>query len=224
MATALKILPSILAADFTRLGDQVREAEAGGADELHIDVMDGHFVPNISMGPFIVEAVRRVTALPLDIHLMIEQPERYIKAFVDAGATMINVHVETCPHLHRTIQQIRELGAKPSVAFNPHTPFEMIREVLTDVDRVLVMTVNPGYGGQKFIHDTLHKIVELRQVARILQNDLEIAVDGGVDLTTAPLVIQRGANVLIAGTSVFKAPAGIAAGIAALRNLENKTG
>ncbi len=217
MAVSFQIAPSLLAADFTRLGDQVREAEAGGADLLHIDIMDGHFVPNLSMGPFIVEAVRRVTKLPLDVHLMIEQPERYIKAFIEAGATMIDVHVETCPHLHRTLLQIRELGARPGVAFNPHTPFEMIREVLPIVDRVLVMTVDPGFGGQPLIQDTLHKFVELHQVSRILQNDLEIGVDGGVDVTTAPLVLQRGANVLIAGSSVFKAPGGIAAGIAALR-------
>lgn len=217
MAVSFQIAPSLLAADFTRLGDQIREAEAGGADLLHIDIMDGHFVPNLSMGPFIVEAVRRVTQLPLDVHLMIEQPERYIKAFIEAGATMIDVHVETCPHLHRTLLHIRELGARPGVALNPHTPFELIREVLPIVDRVLVMTVDPGFGGQALIQDTLHKFVELHQVSRILQHDLEIGVDGGVDVTTAPLVLQRGANVLIAGSSIFKAPGGIAAGIAALR-------
>ncbi len=153
MANPFQIEPSILAADFTRLGDEVRAAEAGGGDQIYIDIMDGLFVPNISMGPMIVEAVRRVTTLPLDVHLMIEQPERYLKAFADAGATTINVHVETCPHLHRTIQQIRELGVKPGVAFNPHTPFEMIREVLSDVDRVLVMTVNPGFRGSGVHHE-----------------------------------------------------------------------
>ncbi len=219
VAKPFQIAASILAADFTRLGDQVREAEACGSDQIHIDIMDGHFVPNLTMGALIVEAVRRVTTLPLDVHLMIEQPDHLLADFAKAGATMIDVHVEVCPHLHRTIQHIRELGVKPGVAFNPHTPFEAIREVLADVDRVLVMTVNPGFGGQKFIHNVLHKIAEVHQAARILQRDshLEIGVDGGIDAETAPLVVGRGANVLIAGTSVFKAPDGIAAGMAALR-------
>jgi len=218
-AKPFQIEPSILAADFTRLGEQIREAEAAGADQFHIDVMDGHFVPNLSFGAMIVEAVRRVTNLPLDVHLMIEQPERLIKDFASAGATTINVHVETCPHLHRTLEQIRELGVKPGVALNPHTPFEAIREIMPDVDRVLVMTVNPGFGGQKFIQNTLHKIIEIRQAARILQRDtvLEIGVDGGVDVHTAPSVLTRGANVLIVGTAMFKAPEGIAAAMAALR-------
>jgi ribulose-phosphate 3-epimerase len=217
MNEKIKISPSLLAADFTRLGEQIREAEAAGADELHVDVMDGHFVPNITMGPFIVEWIRKVTQLPLDVHLMIEQPERYIADFVKAGATMIDVHVENAPHLHRTIQHIRELGAQPAVAFNPATPFEFLREVLPDIDRVLVMTVNPGFGGQKLIQGALHKIIELRQAARIIQNPLEISVDGGIDAQTAPLVLQRGANVLIAGSSIFRARDGIAAGIAGLR-------
>ena len=214
-----QIAPSILAADFTRLGDQVREAEAAGADQIHIDVMDGHFVPNLTFGALIIDAVRHVTTLPLDVHLMIEQPERLIPDFAAAGATTINVHVETCPHLHRTLQQIRELGVRAGVAINPHTPFEAIREIMPDVDRVLIMTVNPGFGGQKFIQNTLHKIVEVRQAARILQRDavLEIGVDGGIDVHTAPSVLIRGANVLIAGNAVFRAPEGIAASMAALR-------
>ncbi|MHB8629318.1 MAG: ribulose-phosphate 3-epimerase [Aggregatilineales bacterium] len=214
-----QIAPSILAADFTRLGEEVRAAEAAGGDQIHIDVMDGHFVPNLTMGPLIVEAVRRVTRLPLDVHLMIERPDDFLKDFAEAGATTIDVHVETCHHLHRTIQRIRELGMKPGVALNPHTPFELIREILPDVDRVLVMTVNPGFGGQTFIHNTLHKLIEIRQAARILQRDavLEIGVDGGIDAHTAPEVLTRGANVLIAGSAIFKAKAGIAAGIAALR-------
>lgn len=214
-----QIAPSILAADFTRLGEEVRAAEAAGGDQIHIDVMDGHFVPNLTMGPLVVEAVRRVTKLPLDVHLMIERPDDFLKDFADAGATTINVHVETCPHLHRTIQRIRELGVKPGVAFNPHTPFEMIREILPDVDRVLVMTVNPGFGGQTFIRNTLHKLIEIRQAARILQRDavLEIGVDGGIDVHTAPDVLTRGANVLIAGNSIFRNPGGIATGVAALR-------
>jgi len=214
-----QIAPSILAADFTRLGDEVRAAEAAGGDQIHIDIMDGHFVPNLTMGPMIVEAVRRVTKLPLDVHLMIERPDDFLKDFAEAGANTIDVHVETCLHLHRTIQRIRELGVKPGVALNPHTPFELIREILPDVDRVLVMTVNPGFGGQTFIHNTLHKLIEIRQAARILQRDavLEIGVDGGIDAHTAPEVLTRGSNVLIAGNSIFKHPGGIAAGVAALR-------
>jgi ribulose-phosphate 3-epimerase len=214
---AVRIAPSILAADFTRLGEHVREAEAGGADEFHFDVMDGHFVPNISMGPFILQAIRSLTALPLDVHLMIEKPERYLGAFAEAGATSLNVHVETCPHLHRTIQQIRDLGVSPGVAFNPHTPFEMIREILSDVDRVLVMTVDPGFGGQKLLVNTLHKVVELRQVSRILQNRIEVVIDGGVTPENAADLIQRGATTLIAGNSIFRNKAGAAAGIRALR-------
>jgi len=219
VTAAHKVAPSVLAADFTRLGEQVREVEAAGADLLHIDIMDGNFVPNISMGPFIVEAIKRVTSLPLDVHLMIEGPERYLKAFADAGATSLNVHVETCPHLHRTIQQIRELGLSPGVAFNPHTPYEAIREVLIDVERVIVMTVNPGFGGQKLITGVLHKIEELRILSRVLGNPLEIVIDGGVEPGNAADLVRRGATVLVAGTSIFKAQGGIKAGIDALKNL-----
>jgi ribulose-phosphate 3-epimerase len=214
---AFKIAPSILSADFTRLGEQIREAEIGGANLIHCDVMDGMFVPNITFGPMVIEAVRRVTNLPLDVHLMIEKPERYLQEFVQAGATMINVHVETCPHLHRTLQHIKELNVKAGVALNPHTPFEMIREILADVDRVLVMTVNPGFGGQKLIHSTLPKIAQIAEATRRLNRAIEIGVDGGVDVTTTSLVLEHGANVLIAGSSVFNAPGGIAAGMAALR-------
>jgi ribulose-phosphate 3-epimerase len=218
VTVAFKIAPSILAADFTRLGEQVREAEAGGANLIHCDVMDGLFVPNITFGPLVIEAVRRVTNLPLDVHLMIEKPERYLQDFAQAGATMINVHVETCPHLHRTLQQIKELNLKVGVALNPHTPFEMIGEILGDVDRVLVMTVDPGFGGQKLIHSTLPKISQIAEAARRTNHPIEIGVDGGVDVTTTSLVLEHGANVLIAGSSVFNAPGGIAAGLAALRN------
>jgi ribulose-phosphate 3-epimerase len=216
MAT-IKIAPSILAADFTRLGEHIREADAGGAELLHLDVMDGQFVPNISFGPLVIEAVRRVTRLPLDVHLMIEQPEHYLEAFAKAGATMIDVHVEASPHLHRTIQQIKALKVKAGVAINPHTPFEMIREVLGDVDRVLVMTVDPGFGGQKLIHSTQPKIRQIAEAIKQYQHEIEIGVDGGIDAQTIAEVRGYGANVFIAGSSVFNYANGVAAGITALR-------
>ena len=213
----IKIAPSILAADFTRLGEQVRDAEAGGAELLHLDVMDGQFVPNISFGPLVVEAVRRVTKLPLDVHLMIEQPERYVPIFAQAGATMINVHVETCPHLHRNIQQIKALNVKAGVAINPHTPFEMIREILVDVDRVLVMTVNPGFGGQKLIKSVLPKIRQISEEVNKQRHPIEIGVDGGIDVQTIAEVRSYGADVFVAGSSVFGYAGGVGAGIKALR-------
>ena len=215
----IQIAPSILAADFTRLGEQIAAAETGGGDMIHIDIMDGRFVPNLTMGPFIVEAARRATSLPLDVHLMIIEPERHIPAFIAAGANNITVHYETCPNLHRTIQQIREHGAKASVVINPHTPASALKEILPFLDMVLVMTVNPGYGGQKFIMETLPKIREIRMMIEALDTrQIDIQVDGGVDVTTAPYVVKHGANVLVAGTSVFGAPNGVTAGIAALRN------
>ncbi len=214
---AIRIAPSILASDFTRLGEQISEAEAAGADYIHIDVMDGRFVPNISVGPLIVQAARRVTQLPLDVHLMIVEPERYIQAFAEAGATLISVHVETCPHLHRTVQQIREAGVRPSVVLNPHTPAALLKEILPFVDMVLVMTVNPGFGGQEFIPETLPKLRELRQMIEALGRPVDLEVDGGIDAQTAPQVITHGANVLVAGTSIFRAPGGIASGMSALR-------
>lgn len=217
----VKIAPSILAADFTRLGEQVRDAEEAGVEWFHIDVMDGHFVPNISFGPLIVEAMRRVTNVPLDVHLMIEKPERYIPDFAKAGANQINVHVETCPHLHRTLYQIKDLGLKAGVALNPHTPFEMIREVLTDVDRVLVMTVNPGFGGQKLIETTLPKVAQIRYALERLEHPAEIGVDGGVDLGTARDVVESGADVLVAGYSIFTTTEGASAAVAALRSAAN---
>jgi ribulose-phosphate 3-epimerase len=213
----IKIAPSILAADFARLGEQVREAQAGGADLLHLDVMDGQFVPNITFGPMVVHAVSTVTELPLDVHLMIEQPERYIAEFARAGANMINVHVETCPHLHRTIQQIKSLNCQAGVALNVHTPFEMIREVLGDVDRVLVMTVNPGFGGQKLIPSTLRKVRQIHDAAAASGLDVEISVDGGIDQSTIAEVRSYGATVFVTGSAVFGYAAGVAAGIAALR-------
>jgi ribulose-phosphate 3-epimerase len=216
--TSVRIAPSILAADFARLGDQIAEADAAGADYIHIDVMDGRFVPNISMGPVVVKMARRVTRLPLDVHLMIVEPEQHIAAFVEAGADIISVHVETCPHLHRVIQQIRNAGARPSVVLNPHTPAVMIEEVLPFVDMVLVMTVNPGFGGQSFITQTLSKIRTIREM--IIQQGLaiDIEVDGGIDASTAAQVVAHGASVLVAGTSIFGHPDGVRAGIFALRN------
>ncbi len=201
---AAKIAPSILSADFTRLGEQIAESEAGGADWIHVDVMDGHFVPNITIGPMIVEAARRATELPLDVHLMIENPDRYLSAFVAAGADWLTVHQEACPHLHRTAQQIRELGARPGVAVNPATPVELLVDALPLVDLVLVMTVNPGFGGQSFIRECLPKIARLaRAVASAGLQDVEIEVDGGIDPKTAPDVAAAGATVLVAGSAVF---------------------
>lgn len=217
MPEPVRIAPSILAADFTCLGEQIAEAQAGGADSIHVDVMDGRFVPNITMGPLVVAAARRATSLPLDVHLMIVEPERHIPAFIEAGADSISVHVETCPHLHRVVQQIRELGAKPAVVLNPHTPAVLIGEILPEVDMVLVMTVNPGFGGQQFIPLTLHKIRQIRAMITGLGRSIDVQVDGGIDQQTAPLVVAHGANVLVAGTSIFGAAAGIREAIAGLR-------
>ncbi len=198
------IAPSILAADFTRLGEQVGEAEKGGADWIHVDVMDGHFVPNITIGPLVVEAARRATELPVDVHLMIENPDRYLADFVNAGADWLTVHQETCPHLHRTVQKIRELGAQPGVALNPSTPVETLVDILPFVDLVLVMTVNPGFGGQVFIRESLPKITRLaRLLESVGRSNVQIEVDGGIDPTTAPAVVEFGANVLVAGSAVF---------------------
>src|SRR5579859_5995668 len=217
MTKNCKIAASVLAADFTRLGEQIREAEAGGTDFFHLDVMDGHFVPNISFGPMVVQAVSRLTRLFLDVHLMIEKPERYLEAFAHAGANMINVHVETCPDLRSTVRLIKGLNLQAGVAINPETPFEKIKVILGEVDRVLVMSVHPGFGGQHFIADVLPKVVEIVEAATIANPTVQIALDGGVDPETTKLIVQAGGNVLVAGTSVFGVPGGIAAGIAALR-------
>jgi len=207
-----RIAPSILSADFSKLGEDIRIVEEGGADWLHVDVMDGHFVPNITIGPLVVAAIKPHTKLPLDVHLMIENPDQYIPEFVKAGADIISVHVEATPHLHRTLQLIRSLGAKASVALNPHTPLSMIENVLTDLDMVLLMTVNPGFGGQKFITNVLPKIRTLRQMldAQDLQH-VEIEVDGGVNVETSKLVREAGANVLVAGNAIYNAPDRVAA-------------
>lgn len=215
--THVRIAPSILAADFTRLGEQIIEADAAGADYIHIDVMDGRFVPNISMGPMVVETARRVTQLPLDVHLMIVEPEQHIDAFARAGANIISVQVETCPHLHRVVQQIRDAGVRPSVVLNPHTPAVMIEEILPFVDMVLVMTVNPGFGGQRFIAQTLSKIRTIREMITQRGLAVDVEVDGGIDENTAAQVVEHGASVLVAGTAVFSHPDGVRAGMSALR-------
>jgi ribulose-phosphate 3-epimerase len=199
------IAPSILAADFACLGDEVRAVEAAGADWIHVDVMDGHFVPNITIGPPIVKAVRAVTKLPLDVHLMIEAPERYIETFAEAGATTIGVHVETCPHLHRTLAQVREAGARACVVLNPGTQAEAVREVLASVDQVLVMTVNPGFGGQKFINDMTEKIATIRHWIDERGLDIALEVDGGIDPATISRAARAGADVFVAGTAIFGA-------------------
>ncbi len=213
----IKIAPSILAADFADLGSAIRAAEAAGADYIHVDVMDGHFVPNISVGLPVVAAARRVTRLPLDVHLMIEAPERYLADFARAGADILTVHVETCPHLHRTVQQIRELGVHAGVTLNPATSLETVREILPYVDQVLIMTVNPGFGGQSYIPSMRDKIVRLAALIAETGQDVEIEVDGGIDADTTPEVVAAGARVLVAGTAVFGHPNGVAGGIAALR-------
>lgn len=216
----VKIAPSILAADFAELGAAVRAAEAGGADYIHVDVMDGHFVPNITIGPPVVAALRRATTLPLDVHLMIEAPDRYLAVFAGAGASILTVHVETCPHLHRTIQAIRDLGVRPGVTLNPATSLESIREILPYVEQVLVMTVNPGFGGQSYIPTMTAKIARLAAMLDELGDDRprpDIEVDGGIDRHTAREVVEAGATVLVAGTSVFQHPGGVAAGLRELR-------
>ena len=212
------IVPSILSADFTRLGEQVREAEAGGSQRIQVDVMDGHFVPNITMGPMIVAAVRRCTSLPLEAHLMITNPERYIEDFAKAGADVIIVHQEVCPHLHRVIQQIRIAGKAPAVALNPSTPVFLLENVLSLIDMVLIMTVNPGFGGQDFIPETLPKIVRLRQMIAERGLNCDIEVDGGIHEATAPLVVKAGANLLVAGSAVYNSRESVGQAIARLKN------
>ena len=209
----IEIVPSILSADVTRLGDQVREAVAAGADRIQVDVMDGHFVPNLTFGPLVVEAVRKVTDLPIEAHLMVERPELFIEAFAKSGATLIEVQVEATTSLYRTVELIREFGAQAGVAINPATPVEALREILPYISLVNVMTVEPGFGGQKFIVHSPNKIRRLR----VLAPEMEIEVDGGIDAQTAPLAVKAGATVLVAGSSVFGHKSGIAAGIAAIR-------
>ncbi|MBI0578448.1 ribulose-phosphate 3-epimerase [Neobacillus cucumis] len=199
----VKIAPSILSADFSKLGEEILAVEKAGADYIHVDVMDGHFVPNITIGPLIVEAIRPVTKLPLDVHLMIENPDQYIETFVKAGADIITVHVEACRHLHRTIHHIKSLGIKAGVVLNPATPVETIQHIIADVDMVLLMSVNPGFGGQKFIPEVLPKIKKVKELAEQKGRKLEIEIDGGVNPETAKLCIEAGANVLVAGSAVY---------------------
>lgn len=199
----IKIAPSILAANFSKLAEEVIEVEKAGADIIHIDVMDGHFVPNITMGAIVVEALRPVTKLPLDVHLMIQNPDAYIEQFAKAGADYITVHVEACPHLHRTLQLIRSTGAKSGVVLNPHTPLESILHVLDQVDMVLFMTVNPGFGGQKFIHSVLPKVKQLSTIIKEQNLPIEIEIDGGVDEETIIPCVEAGATILVAGSAIF---------------------
>jgi ribulose-phosphate 3-epimerase len=221
-AAKVKILPSILSADFRRLGQQVEEVEQAGADAIHVDVMDGRFVPNITIGPFVVEAVRQSTALPLDVHLMIVEPERYLSDFAHAGADTILVHQETCPHLHRTIQQIKHLGKRAGVVLNPGTPLWTLEEVLGDLDQVLLMSVNPGFGGQSFIAASVDKVRRLRRLLDERAAPAELEIDGGIDPQTAPRVVTAGVTMLVAGSAVFHAPGGAAEGVRRLRaSLQN---
>jgi len=199
----IKIAPSILSANFASLLEDIKKIESAGADWLHIDVMDGHFVPNITIGPLILESIKGKTNLPFDVHLMIENPDRYIADFVQAGADSITVHVETCPHIHRTIQTIRSFGVKAAIALNPATSLSTIEYMLEEVDMILLMSVNPGFGGQNFIASTLKKIRELRNQIQSRNLDIEIQVDGGIKLDNAREIVEAGASVLVAGSAIF---------------------
>ena len=217
MGNEIRIAPSVLSADFAALGEAVREAETAGADLIHLDVMDGHFVPNITIGPLVVRAVRGVTGLPCDVHLMIDQPARYLETFVDAGADILYVHPEAALHLDRTLRRIRELGARAGAVLNPATSEEALRYVLPLLDAVMVMTVNPGFGGQEFISDMLPKIRRVRRMLDEADSQAWLSVDGGIDATTAPQVVAAGADVLVAGSAIFKVPEGVQQAISRLR-------
>jgi ribulose-phosphate 3-epimerase len=214
---AYVISASILSADFTRLGEEIAVCESAGADWIHVDVMDGHFVPNITMGPFIVEACKRVTKLPLDIHLMIEKPEEYLEAFAKAGASGLTVHVETCPHLDRTLQDIKSLGCKAGVVLNPETPVSEIEPVLHLADLVLVLSVHPGFSGGKFVPESVAKVADIRKKLNALRSSAWLEVDGGINVETLPKMKDAGATAFVAASAIFKHPQGITAGIQALR-------
>ncbi len=214
---SLRIAPSILSADFGRLGEQVAAAEAAGAEQIHVDVMDGRFVPNITLGPLVVKAVRQATTLPLDVHLMIVEPERYLDVFAEAGADWMTIHLEATPHVHRLLQRIRDLGCKAGIALNPHTPASALEYLWDQLDLVLVMTVNPGFGGQKFLPSMLPKIRQVRRQIDALGLEVGITVDGGIYPETVGPVIEAGANILAAGNAIYGASEGIAAAVAALR-------
>ena len=226
MANKIKLAPSILSADFGRLGEQVVEATQAGADYIHVDVMDGHFVPNITVGPLVVAAIRPHTHLPLDVHLMIESPEKYIQQFAQAGANIITVHVEVCPHLHRVVESIKELGVKAGASLNPSTPLTTVDEVLSTLDLVLLMSVNPGFGGQQFIESTVGKIARLRRRLDELGLAAELEVDGGINAEIAPRVAKAGARVLVAGAAVFNKKESVSQALGRirenLRKLENR--
>ena len=213
----IKLAPSILSADFARLGQQIEEVARAGADYVHVDVMDGHFVPNITIGAPVVASIRRATNLPLDVHLMIERPERYISQFTQAGADIITVHVEASAHLHATIQLIKELGAKAGVSLNPPTPLAVAEEFLPHVDLILIMSVNPGFGGQSFMPETLPKIADMRKLLNIRQLHAELEVDGGINADNASDIVEAGADILVAGNSIFGSQAGIGEAIRRLR-------
>lgn len=220
----VKLAPSILAADFARLGEQVVEAERAGADRIHVDIMDGHFVPNITMGAPIVKSLRRITGLHLEIHMMISDPDFFLSEFVEAGSDSFLVHWEGNNNLHRTVQRIKALGKRAGVAINPATPATVLEEILPDVDQVLVMTVNPGFGHQPFIHNTLPKIERVSQMIERLKPECDLEVDGGIDEATAQLTVDAGANVLVAGSSIFGASVGVCAAMQRLRIAINSTG
>jgi ribulose-phosphate 3-epimerase len=210
---------SILSADFARLGEEIKTVEAAGVDWIHVDVMDGHFVPNITMGPFIVETCRRITQLPLDVHLMIEKPERYIEAFAKAGATGLTVHVETCPDIVGTLKQIKSLGCRAGAVLNPETPVGAIQPALKEADLILVMSVHPGYSGQSFMPDSIARVSEIRKKLDALRSSAWLEVDGGIDIHTLPEMKEAGATAFVAATAIFKNPQGPAAGVRALRNV-----
>jgi ribulose-phosphate 3-epimerase len=221
--TAVRLAPSILAADFARLGEQIAEAERAGADRIHVDVMDGHFVPNITIGPVVVRSLRPVTRLPLETHLMISDPDQYLEPFADAGSDAFLVHWEGNNNLHRTVQRAKALGKKVGVVINPATPAEVLEEILPDIDQVLVMTVNPGFGHQHFIATTLPKVRRVREMIERIRPGCDLEVDGGIDATTAPGVVEAGANVLVAGSAIFGAAEGVAAAMTRLQAAAQST-